>query len=234
MASLTQWPVGKCGCNCGSPLTQTFKVEGCNNAVISGATVYVYSSLGGSLLRSGTTNLSGIVSLTWTGNVGTYYYITASVPSGRLSFGQSTSIPGSGTLILNMAPVSGYSCITGFGQCPVPAPNTLLFTGSNGMGSGALTVALIAGNNQWAGNVSWNFSAQDGCSAIDTTINVTYNSPSGSGLSYAWTGSGGTPCCPQATVADCIIAAATGWTCPPSLVVDVGATGFIGAAVITE
>ncbi len=127
--SLTRWDIGSCaegdmpgimqapgGCNCGgAPCSQTFTVRGCLGALVSGATVTVYDTMGGSTLATGATNSSGVVSLSWTGS--TTVYVTASAPTGGLfTYGQTLTLTCGGGTTLPLFPTTLYCTISGCGS----------------------------------------------------------------------------------------------------------------------
>jgi len=101
---------------------QTFTVNGCNSLVLSGATVNVYDTSGGTLLASGTTDAGGNVTLLWSGSCSCY--VTATEATGRLTaYGSSLSLTANSTTVLSMLPAaSGYTCDS---ACTLPISNTL-------------------------------------------------------------------------------------------------------------
>lgn len=136
-----KWAVGGCGCN----FSATFKVEGCGSLAISGATVSVYDHSGGTLLASGTTDGSGNVALSLS-SAGTYWVTITGMSARFASFGQNTTISGSGTVILTLSAAAGYICYT---PCPIPLPTTLHATFSSLVSPTTLT--WNSGTGSWEG-----------------------------------------------------------------------------------
>lgn len=134
-------------CCCGG-FSQQFTVRGCvnpakNPAFFTGLTVEVWTSSGGTLIVSGTTNSLGVVTLSIPGSIGTYW-VTSSTPwSGRNdAFAQNVSLTGV-ALTLALVPHTGYVCCA---QVDWALPSTLHWS------DGDSSVSLIwdaVGQAQW-------------------------------------------------------------------------------------
>lgn len=118
---------------------QTFHAEGCNGRDIAGATVSVYDAMGGTLLASGTTSATGLLTPWWSGSCNAY--VTATEPSGRLAgYAASLSATATGTTVLSLLPeASGYTCLA---SCALPLADTLHVTFP---AAGAQTLTASAG-----------------------------------------------------------------------------------------
>lgn len=121
---LTRLQPGAC-CGCAAATcTQAITVKGCNNLGVSGLTVSVYTSNGGSLLASGTTDANGQVVLSWPGASGSYY-VTVTGSARFASYGQTLTLAcPSGTATITLTVATGYHCASGSG-CALPYKDTL-------------------------------------------------------------------------------------------------------------
>ena len=127
---------GPCGC-CGNNFSYTFTVVGCANpaknaAFFSGLTVSVYTSSGGTLLASGTTNSSGQVTLSWSDSAGpNTRYVTASTPwTGRNdAYGANRSLSNGGGATLALPANASYACCSNVDWA---IPKTLYWTDADG------------------------------------------------------------------------------------------------------
>jgi hypothetical protein len=81
-------------------MCQHFCASQCSTGV-SGVTISVYASMGGTLLASGTTLSAGCVNLSWTGTPGTYY-VTATA-TGYTSYGASLVLACGGSMTIGLA-----------------------------------------------------------------------------------------------------------------------------------
>lgn len=126
----------------GTYCCQQWTVEGCNGLVVSGATVSVYNTMGGTLLASKVSATNGSAILIWQASCSVY--VTASETSGRLTYADSPSLSAGAQTILTMTPASGYACIAG---CLLPISQTLTATFST---AGAQT--LTFSGTTWTGS----------------------------------------------------------------------------------
>ncbi len=114
-------------CCCAAVCSQTFTVTGCNNTALSGATVSVYDTEGGTLLASGTTASNGNVTLWWSGPCSVY--VTAGPCEGYTNYGQSLALVQAATTTIALPPqVVGSTCCDNVYITP-----TLYVTDSNGI-----------------------------------------------------------------------------------------------------
>ena len=114
-------------CCCGG--NTSVQLLGCASTPIQGATVSVYASSGGSLLFTGTTNSSGIVSGTIPAT-GTYWLVSSgpsTFPQTRYAYsaGSSVGLAIGVTNTITLAPASGYTCC---GTMTFPIQSTLYLT----------------------------------------------------------------------------------------------------------
>ena len=128
MACFNVWDIGGCGCSAGT-CTQVFTVQGCFALPYQGVTVSVYTSLGGTLLASGATNVSGQVTLSWTGVTGAYYVtVTGGAIGTRFAaYGQSLTLTCGGAQTIALALAANYFCIS---NCVLPVKNVVNWTNS--------------------------------------------------------------------------------------------------------
>lgn len=122
MATFGDWDIG--GCNCA---VASISVQGCHEAY-AGLTVSVYSSQGGTLLYSGTTDSTGTVHTTL--GTGTYYVTIGGQSSRFAAYGQTLSLVAPAVNVISLSPATGYVCL-GLG-CLVPTTTTLTYTGPAG------------------------------------------------------------------------------------------------------
>lgn len=105
--------VGGCDCTCpGASVT----CKGCNGLLLTSYSIQQWTSSGGSLVATLTTNGSGVINVP----TGTWWLIPA---SGRFA-GQSVTVPSGGTTV-SFSPATNYYCIAG---CAIPVSATLHFT----------------------------------------------------------------------------------------------------------
>ena len=103
----------------------TVTVLGCNNIPLSGATVSIYTSQGGTLIGSGTTDSSGVYSVQYDGGSGNYW-ITVTEPSGRFQdYAQNVYVNGTTATTIALVSETGYVCTSG---CVLPVSTTLTGT----------------------------------------------------------------------------------------------------------
>jgi hypothetical protein len=132
-------------------MCQCFVVEFC--LLIEDATVSVYTSMGGTLVASGTTDSGGRVCLNWQGVAGNYY-VTATA-SGYPSYAKTLKLECSKTtgIQLPIVPVDPFCC----GPCPLSKGSTTL-TDSNGTISifyGSLTtLGVCPSSASWGGQTT--------------------------------------------------------------------------------
>ena len=159
MACFDAWDIGGCGC---SSCTQTFTFRGCNNSLLTGANVRVRASSGGTILTTGTTNGSGVVTLSWSGS-NTVWVETVSPKFA----GQSQTVTCGGSKIVSFNPASGYYCVI---CCAYPVPSTLYWSDSY-LGLSSIPITYDAPNTRWDATTSCNY---PGCGAncSASTINV--------------------------------------------------------------
>lgn len=162
---------GPCGC-CGAPnFSYTFTVVGCANpaknaAFFSGLTVSVYTSSGGTLLASGTTDASGQVTLSWTDSAGpNTRYVTASTPwVGRNdAYGASRVLTNGGSATLALPATASHACCANVDWA---IPKTLYWTDSDG----SWTLTWLGGT-QWGvtTNMNGTTSGISGCTPLTCT-----------------------------------------------------------------
>lgn len=147
----TNTPFGKWdpgGCNC---KTAFVAVQGCGEAY-SGLTVSVYTSAGGTLLYSGTTDGTGTVHTTVP--AGSYYVAITGQSTRFAAYGQTATLSTVATNVLNLTAAAGYVCL-GLG-CLQPTTTTLNYTGPQG----AHSLPYIGGS-QWK--------SADGVVLLETT-----------------------------------------------------------------
>ena len=145
---------GPCGC-CGANFSYTFTIVGCANpaknaAFFSGLTVAVYTSSGGTLLASGTTDSSGQVTLSWNDSAGpNTRYVTASTPwTGRNdAYGANRLLANGGSTTIQLQANASYVCCTNIDWA---IPKTLYWTDSDG------TWSLIWTGTQWLKQTNMN------------------------------------------------------------------------------
>jgi len=129
MACFNAWDIGACGCT-----VPTFVVtcKGCNSFLFtSGKSIQIWTSSGGTLLATYTTNGSGQVSIP----AGTYWIIPA---NGRFAGGTHT---------ISAATTITFSAATGYVCCSTlwwPYPTTLYWTDGD-IGPQAITVGASGG-----------------------------------------------------------------------------------------
>ena len=166
----SRWVAEKTGHQC----TVTFQVVGCLGTNIAdgsfGFTVDVYDHSGGTLLATGTTDVSsGNVELTFTGSSGSYY-VTCDCSGGSVrlaDYAATVSLTCGGTFNIVAPPASGYHCST---CCNMPLNDTLTVTDSAGPGG---TVTWQSGLGRWytpdAGTFSLNYGGCESsdCDAVD-------------------------------------------------------------------
>lgn len=117
---------GCCGTSCGgSPASITVTVTTCT---IGRAGVTVTATLSGATTQTGTTDSSGVVTLSLP-NAGTWT-ITATAPSSRFSSSTSSTTVtvvcgGTYSRTLGFSAKTGFHCVTG---CWEPLPNTLYYS----------------------------------------------------------------------------------------------------------
>lgn len=144
------------GCGCTTPITATFTVHGCNSLAYQGVTVSVYTSSGGTLLASGTTDATGSVTLSWSGAAGNDW-VTVTGQSARFAaYGATTSITNGGSTTITLTPAAGYYCFPGSG-CLLPLAATIHATDTL-LGNATLTYqtsGTYAG--QWIADTSYTY-----------------------------------------------------------------------------
>ena len=135
--------VGGCDCNCNSgTCSQTFNVTGCG-AALSGATVTINVSSGGTQLATGTTNGSGQVTLSWTGSCTVWVSIAK---TGYTSYGQVDPLTSGGTTNVTLVIASGYGCC----QCAIPTTTLhYSFTAPGCTPSSGTGTLSYSGSNIW-------------------------------------------------------------------------------------
>ncbi len=209
-----------CSCTCSSSVTcGTIEVIGCGSLGVPNATVSIYTSSGGSLLASGTTNSSGIVSLTWSGSC--TVWVTASEATGRLTSYAATRTLGSGTNVITLsnADNSLYACMN---CCAIPLKRILTFTS-----------ALFG---SWTGN--WIDQITSGwtpapvhcpsCSVDAVGVPGFVSNPFPCLVMTCWAFNPSTGCpANTGTTCQCIYWSATSMTCPPSF-------SWTGTATVTS
>lgn len=188
--AFTTWDLG--GCNCG---VTPFTVYQCtpNGSLFPavGVTVSVYSAPGGTLLDSGVTNASGVVSLAVpTSSSG---YVTVTGQNSRLQSYAATVSWGLGASIQLVA-AAGYACLNG---CGLPTTTTLNMSRTLvGGGTYAGTLTYSSNNGYWSGvqapeNYDWilyNTSIlRPSGSTTDSNVTSTSCPPSLS-LGFTWLG----------------------------------------------
>lgn len=102
-----------------STCCQNFVITGCNSLGVSGATVSVYNTNGGTLLAQAVTPLNGSVTLLWSGSCSVYVTVTS---SRFVSYGQSLTLTQNGTTTIGLSITSGYHCMS---ECGIPVADTL-------------------------------------------------------------------------------------------------------------
>ena len=145
MACFTKGDIGQCGCSCTLPI----EVLGCFNGsaylpVGSGVTVNL--KVGGSTIYTGTTNSSGVASITGAAGVYDIEVVDGRTPSRwatATNTGTSTSC-GSTTSVYTGAVNSGFHCSL---LCGDPLADTLYATDANG----TWTLTYDAGNPNGVG-----------------------------------------------------------------------------------
>jgi hypothetical protein len=121
----------------GAVMCRRFCLDWCG--AVSGATVTVYTSMGGALLASGTTNATGCVNLSWNGSPGSYYVTTSQ--AGYPDTGETFTLGCGGTT--NIPLPSGYGCCFGYtGMLPLTLYLTIagqMFALTAGFSGGYIT-----------------------------------------------------------------------------------------------
>jgi hypothetical protein len=102
---------------------KVFHIIGCNSLDLQGATVSVYDSFGGTLLTSGTTDASGLVTLSWSGSC--TVYVTVTYAPRFTAYGNT--LTASGTTVITLSAASGYHCVDCF-HFSIPVADTLTLT----------------------------------------------------------------------------------------------------------
>lgn len=154
--------VGSCDCTCSGFLVTC---HGCANLALANVPIQVWTSSGGTLLGTQTTNSSGQISLA----AGTYWLIAS---SGRLN-GSNLTVSANTSVTFTSA--TGYSC---YDSCSIPISNTLHLTDSV-FGACTLTYSATGGYSSvsgWSGTLT---GVPSTCCGVGTG-NVTYhlNGPS--------------------------------------------------------
>jgi len=159
MACFSVWDIINCGCT--TSCSQAFTVTGCGGIAYPGLTVSVYTSSGGTLLASGTTNGSGQVALSWSGSSGTYWVAITGQSARFAAYGQSLALTCGGSKVIALATASGYHCDCSASGCLLPVADTLFLTdgvyGAVTLAYGSRTFTLIGGTPQtltgWWGTI---------------------------------------------------------------------------------
>jgi hypothetical protein len=195
MACFSIWDIGACGCT--PPFSHTFTVCGCVTPAVTpgnfqGLTVSVYSSNGGSLLASGTTDSSGAVTLTWADSGTPLRYVTSTSPwPGRNNaYAGNLYLSNNGSHTLSLAAATGYVCCS----LDFAVPTTLYWSGGDISGQ-----ALTYSYGSWgSGNVQSTNTATGAsaitptgygcpcCNCVSTTLTIQVNL--GAGCSSRGTG----------------------------------------------
>jgi hypothetical protein len=201
-------------------MCQSFVINCCNEQ-ISGATVSLYQSEGGTLLATGTTPN---IYFAWPGSPGTYWLTIT--PNDSLGLFQSFAGPVvlacNGTTRINLIPISGYTCICGF--CCEPIPFTLDFSDSLLGVAGTVTYQTsgpYAETWTYSQSVSYPASTACGAGSVDVTWSFACDADIWSVVMYF----GATDVCPGGPVqAFTSIPQAFQIGCPPTFNVTWGYT----------
>ncbi len=213
MAGFTRFAIGSC-CDCSSTCDVTVTVEGCGSQVYAGVTVNAYSSEGGSLLDSETTNGSGQAVLN-VGTAGTYYFTVTGISSRFDAYGASHATTCGGGFTITLSAATGYACSS---ACAIPIGQTLTLTDSL-LGTCTLTYS----GSSWSGSITYSYPGFTNetclCFCSPSTVTVTYTLGTNLSLGYALKGLDGCPTNGGSLVTDpstsCIGLTHT-VTCPPS------------------
>jgi hypothetical protein len=164
--------IGGAGCGC----RQTFTVIGCSSHPLTGHVLNVYDHSGGTLLTTGTTDGSGVVTLTWNGSPSVFV-----IPAGGRFIGQSLTVSCGGSTTITFAiDTTNYACTS---LCADPISKTLHLTDSV-LGSATLTYAA----SQWSGTTTYTYPAYGGCSCTASTVTLTWTLDIFSNLDCSWAG----------------------------------------------
>ncbi len=152
MASLTQWPIGACGCNCVGGFTIT--CTGCGSLPLIGESIQLMTACtGGTASSTLTTNSSGQITLM----AGTYYLL----PANPRFACKTVTITTNQTV--NFSAASGYTC---FNACSDPLKNTL--HASDSLGNN-LTLTYQSSPSEWKGNLA-SGSSYAGCCPLQVGV----------------------------------------------------------------
>ncbi len=171
MASLTQWPIGACGCNCVGGFTIT--CTGCGSLPLIGESIQLMTACtGGTASSTLTTNSSGQITLM----AGTYYLL----PANPRFACKTVTITTNQTV--NFSAASGYTC---FNACSDPLKNTL--HASDSLGNN-LTLTYQSSPSEWKGNLA-SGSSYAGCCPLQvgvgsTTLNIQITVTPGGVMDY--------------------------------------------------
>lgn len=157
-----------------------FTIHGCAQSCggttgVDGVTINVYTSSGGTLLATGTTNSSGTVTLSWSG---TATYWTAS-KSRWTTYTASGTLTCGATQTATLTPATGYRClgtICGTTTFADPISETLYATDTLG---NSWTLTYNSGTNQWEGSTTGSYAGGTGitcggCGATTETLSLAF------------------------------------------------------------
>jgi hypothetical protein len=131
----------------GSFCCQVFVVLGCNGLQLSGVSVNVYDTSGGTLLTSGTTNSTGRVTLLWTKASSPCSVWVEFSRSRFTTDAASYTLTSGGQTGITLSPTASYVCSLCCTTTAIPQPRTLFLTDINGTYS--LTYTTTGGLDIW-------------------------------------------------------------------------------------